>query len=154
MFPSPMPFLSDVSRLPHVCGDVSLAADLPKGVDSSAPRMWRCFHPAKACSEGPAVCPTYVEMFLVPISQRNLFSCLLHVCGDVSIMVVLPCDEKASAPRMWRCFQGPHQDSCPSDVCSTYVEMFLVQKPLRELGHRLLHVCGDVSHIISTVVLT
>ncbi len=91
----------------------------------SAPRMWRCFLRAVRRSGECVVCSTYVEVFLSVNTPSNVYRCLLHVCGGVSVRI--------------DCNHGHHA------VCSTYVEVFLETYGAAQVCASLLHVCGGVS---------
>ena len=111
----------------------------------SAPRMWRCFLGMTMEDLAKAICSTHVEMFLFSSLLVRLLSDLLHACGDVSAVNVASTMSGASAPRMWRCFQGGGLPPGRTPICSTHVEMFLLKNDVYRGKIHLLHACGDVS---------
>ena len=129
----------------HACGDVSVYTFRPLVLDASAPRMWRCFFSGTSRNAYCRVCSTHVEMFLREYLIERSLKRLLHACGDVSSFNSCPAGVARSAPRMWRCFQGPTRRLDAEVVCSTHVEMFLLCLSRHPAGRGLLHACGDVS---------
>ena len=77
-------------RLLHACGDVSPGTYGSTLGESSAPRMWRCFHRYLRLDFGRVVCSTHVEMFPPESPWRRPSTRLLHACGDVSDSVGQP----------------------------------------------------------------
>ena len=135
----------------HACGDVSSTRRSTTTSPGFAPRMWRCFLDDKSRLTVISVCSTHVEMFPRPTMAHRLSAGLLHACGDVSAcMVELP-KAHLFAPRMWRCFLADDLLRCECDVCSTHVEMFLGGHRFQVSGVRLLHACGDVSRLLTTL---
>ena len=141
------PFHPD--RLLHACGDVSSRSSPLSPYFGSAPRMWRCFLADGDLAAPLDVCSTHVEMFPLGKRQKPRAHSLLHACGDVSLAILYAHHHHTSAPRMWRCFQIKYLAISDAVVCSTHVEMFLLQKMRFSSVKCLLHACGDVSCLVS-----
>ena len=93
-----------ISGLPHVCGGVSDADNLPVQQVGSSPRMWGCFYVQRKRKPRRAVFPTYVGVFLRCDRPQTLGSRLPHVCGGVSAKRKSSRRARKSSPRMWGCF--------------------------------------------------
>ena len=90
--------------LPHVRGGVSLPPDPRAGSMPSSPRAWGCFKIFFAATQGKAVFPTCVGVFLCEDSKVIHISCLPHVRGGVSILFTESGLFSESSPRAWGCF--------------------------------------------------
>ena len=54
------------------------------------------------------------------------------------------------SPRMWRCFPLVINQIVSTEIFSTYVEVFLIQRIDKNAKSYFLHVCGGVSQLFST----
>ena len=129
----------------HARGDVSDMATLRVLIIWYAPRTWRCFHSMIDHSVTVFVCSTHVEMF--PHCRREVLvpHGMLHARGDVSQASLRLYRILVYAPRTWRCFRRLHPCADRGGVCSTHVEMFLLDCHFLLHSLRMLHARGDVS---------
>ena len=128
----------------HVCGGVSSLTQICFLPALFSPRMWRCFPVATASKPAVYIFSTYVEVFLLVISQLTIFVNFLHVCGGVSPPVERVVAVTEFSPRMWRCFHHFDRRGGHGKIFSTYVEVFPENGFTSIMKKYFLHVCGGV----------
>ena len=151
VFPYPQAGQQAFSSLPHVCGGVSCFLSLLISTARSSPRVWGCFLFQGMEGEGFNVFPTCVGVFLSLITARTRSTCLPHVCGGVSLMLLVILLPLSSSPRVWGCFLCGIRKGFIMNVFPTCVGVFLCLLLFRLPELRLPHVCGGVSLLVSFI---
>ena len=92
------------SRLPHARGGVSYRCSACWEKLRSSPRTWGCFSVESILSQGFAVFPTHVGVFLSSSGIAHQRRCLPHARGGVSTAAYIAAMNPESSPRTWGCF--------------------------------------------------
>ena len=79
-----MNFLLERENFLHVCGGVSAPSLQDWAKLLFSPRMWRCFLPRSLVKQQDVIFSTYVEVFLLTLTQEDVLRDFLHVYGGVS----------------------------------------------------------------------
>ena len=94
---------------------------------------------------GEAVFPTHVGVFLTSTIFLEVFKCLPHARGGVSLLIVQATDESLSSPRTWGCFLDPDLFRRLDYVFPTHVGVFPQPGWMDLPGGSLPHARGGVS---------
>ena len=111
----------------------------------SSPRAWGCFRSLAIFDEFRQVFPTSVGVFLVDWTASDVFTCLPHERGGVSIRRQNDQYKGWSSPRAWGCFRFPNRRRACLTVFPTSVGVFLRVQFQLILSLRLPHERGGVS---------
>ena len=111
--------------LPHARGGVSRGFCRLPHWNRSSPRAWGCFRLGRRRSQGGAVFPTRVGVFLSLFTPDILACSLPHARGGVSSCAQASSGERPSSPRAWGCFHLLLNGIRAQGVFPTRVGVFL-----------------------------
>ena len=144
---------TEMRRLPHVRGGVSVLKWSEASLTPSSPRTWGCFLRPVSIRVPEMVFPTYVGVFLKIGSLFTGVNGLPHVRGGVSLLYGKWSTWTKSSPRTWGCFSLPEPSSQMEAVFPTYVGVFPRGGDDGSAPGGLPHVRGGVSIVLKICLI-